>query len=157
MKTRHFRITTYEKTGVGVVAFAETPSTKGHRLLPLPVPPTSAVRQLTVIQINSTTYAVQPSSSSGGKHAPQRSPLLMSEQNIALPGIQPSVVADPIAVPKDQSSPSTAARNALTASSLTWLELIKWAVSFPAMLGMLLVGRIFYEAKGFNIDPDMWW
>jgi len=82
----------------------------------------------------------------------------MSEQNIALPGIQPSVVADPIAVPQEQPSPSTAAAtNAPAASSLTWLELLKWAVSFPAMLGMLLVGRIFYEAKGFNIDPDMWW
>jgi hypothetical protein len=79
----------------------------------------------------------------------------MSEQNIALPGVHPSAVADPIAVPKDQSAPSATA--APVAGSLTWLELLKWAVSFPAMLGMLLVGRIFYEARGFNIDPDMWW
>jgi hypothetical protein len=80
----------------------------------------------------------------------------MSEQNIALPGVQSSAVADPIAVPKDQQASATAIPSQV-AGSPTWLELIKWAVSFPAMLGMLLVGRIFYEGRGFNVDPDMWW
>jgi len=82
----------------------------------------------------------------------------MSEQNIALPGIQPSVVTEPITVPSEQPGPSAPCTDApAVSSSLTWLQLLKWAVSFPAMLGMLLVGRIFYEARGFNIDPDMWW
>src|SRR5215471_9094134 len=82
----------------------------------------------------------------------------MSEQNIALPGIQPSVVTEPITVPSEQPGPSAPCTDApAVSSSLTWLQLLKWAVSFPAMLGMLLVGRIFYEDRGFNIDPDMWW
>jgi hypothetical protein len=29
--------------------------------------------------------------------------------------------------------------------------------SFPAMLGMILVGRVFYEARSFTVDPDLWW
>lgn len=29
--------------------------------------------------------------------------------------------------------------------------------SFPAMLGVFLVGRVFYEAREFAVDPDMWW
>jgi hypothetical protein len=29
--------------------------------------------------------------------------------------------------------------------------------SFPAMLGMALVGRVFYEARAFFVDPDLWW
>ncbi|HEU5238926.1 MAG TPA: hypothetical protein VFU37_17480, partial [Pyrinomonadaceae bacterium] len=81
----------------------------------------------------------------------------MSEQNIALPGLpdgvnvpreEPASVAQPVA-------PSAATAPAVVA--LTWLEILKWAVSFPAMLGMLLVGRVFYEGRGFHIDPDMWW
>jgi len=29
--------------------------------------------------------------------------------------------------------------------------------SFPAMLGVFLVGRVFYEARAFVVDPDLWW
>jgi len=36
-------------------------------------------------------------------------------------------------------------------------ELAKWMVSFPAALGMLLVGQAFYEARTFFVDPDVWW
>ena len=81
----------------------------------------------------------------------------MSEQNLALPGLESAAVADPITEPNDQSGPSAVVAAAPASASLTWLELLKWAVSFPAMLGMLLVGRIFYEGRGFNVDPDMWW
>src|SRR5579863_9159208 len=38
-----------------------------------------------------------------------------------------------------------------------WLEVVKWMFSFPAMLGTFLVGRVFYEARGFFVDPDVWW
>src|SRR5579863_5758542 len=38
-----------------------------------------------------------------------------------------------------------------------WLEVLKWMFSFPAMLGTFLVGRVFYEARGFFVDPDVWW
>jgi hypothetical protein len=37
------------------------------------------------------------------------------------------------------------------------LEALKWSFSFPAMLGMGIVGRVFYEARKFFIDPDLWW
>jgi len=42
-------------------------------------------------------------------------------------------------------------------SSRGWLTPLKWAFSFPVMLGTFLVGRVFYEARGFNVDGDMWW
>jgi hypothetical protein len=32
-----------------------------------------------------------------------------------------------------------------------------WLISFPAMLGTILVGAVFYEARGFFVDPDVWW
>ncbi len=30
-------------------------------------------------------------------------------------------------------------------------------ISFPAMLGMLLVGAAFGVVRSFNVDPDLWW
>ena len=38
-----------------------------------------------------------------------------------------------------------------------WSEILKWAFSFPAMLGAILVGRVFYEGRNFFVDPDVWW
>jgi hypothetical protein len=89
----------------------------------------------------------------------------MSEQNIALPGLpvlptEPTTeVAGSAGVDLPREAPNAAASPTASPAvgSLTWLELLKWVVSFPAMLGMLLVGRIFYEGRGFGIDPDMWW
>lgn len=40
---------------------------------------------------------------------------------------------------------------------LTITGALKWIFSFPAMLATLLVGRVFYEARGFSVDPDLWW
>jgi hypothetical protein len=37
------------------------------------------------------------------------------------------------------------------------LEMLKWAFSFPAMLGMLFVGVAFYVARPLGMDPDVWW
>jgi hypothetical protein len=37
------------------------------------------------------------------------------------------------------------------------LEGLKWIFSFPAMLGTFLFGRVFYELRGFIVDPDVWW
>jgi len=56
---------------------------------------------------------------------------------------------------KVQSPETTVPRPAW--KSLTWTELLKWAFSFPAMLGALLVGRVFYEGRNFFVDPDLWW
>lgn len=41
-----------------------------------------------------------------------------------------------------------------------WVPLVeglKWAFSFRVMLGVALVGRVFYEARIFSADPDAWW
>jgi hypothetical protein len=38
-----------------------------------------------------------------------------------------------------------------------WLGLLKLAVSFPALLGAILVGLVFYQLRGFRVDPDLWW
>jgi len=80
----------------------------------------------------------------------------MSEQNIALP------IGVPVQGQTSASAPSPASgppgpTAAVPATMLTPLELLKWAVSFPAMLGMLIVGRVFYEGRGFPVDPDVWW
>lgn len=58
---------------------------------------------------------------------------------------QPPVAAD-FVVPQTSS---------LSASRM--LELLRWSFSFPAMLGMALVGRVFYTARNFFVDPDAWW
>lgn len=42
-----------------------------------------------------------------------------------------------------------------TASPSVWL--LQRMFSFPAMLGTFLVGRVFYEARAFFVDPDLWW
>jgi hypothetical protein len=33
----------------------------------------------------------------------------------------------------------------------------RWLVSFPAMLGTMLVGASFVVVRAFNVDPDLWW
>ena len=52
----------------------------------------------------------------------------------------------------------------LTASELAVGEQAKargfdwrWLVSFPAMLGAMLVGASFVVVRAFNVDPDLWW
>ena len=35
--------------------------------------------------------------------------------------------------------------------------LLQRAISFPAMLGMLLVGAVFVAGSIFSVDPDLWW
>jgi hypothetical protein len=35
--------------------------------------------------------------------------------------------------------------------------LLQRLISFPAMLGMLLVGAVFGTVRSFNVDPDLWW
>jgi hypothetical protein len=36
-------------------------------------------------------------------------------------------------------------------------SLVRKVFSFPVMLATFLVGRVFYEARAFNVDPDLWW
>lgn len=41
--------------------------------------------------------------------------------------------------------------------SFGFVEFLKRIFSFPVMLGSLLAGAVFYEARGFFVDPDVWW
>jgi hypothetical protein len=76
----------------------------------------------------------------------------MSEQQSV---ISPLPVPNGRAILVDRRSPSDAGADARTQS---WpVEALKWMFSFPAMLGVALVGRVFYEARLFNADPDAWW
>ena len=77
----------------------------------------------------------------------------MSEQNMALPvGLE---------LPPSQAKPGPSANakpeGITAAGTRTWLELLKWCFSFPAMFGVFLVGRVFYDTRHFFVDPDMWW
>lgn len=36
-------------------------------------------------------------------------------------------------------------------------ELLRWACSFPVMLGGLLVSAVFVSERAFNVDTDLWW
>jgi hypothetical protein len=60
--------------------------------------------------------------------------------------------ADIIAAATQVATPKLAAE-----PSSKFIEGLKWLVSFPAMLGMFLIGRVFYEGRGFVVDPDVWW
>ncbi len=37
------------------------------------------------------------------------------------------------------------------------VSVLRTVFSFPAMLATFLVGRVFYEARAFFVDPDLWW
>src|SRR6266478_3929210 len=37
------------------------------------------------------------------------------------------------------------------------VSLLKRIFTFPAMLGMVLVATVFYQGRGFLVDPDVWW
>src|SRR5437867_7477631 len=76
----------------------------------------------------------------------------MNEQQTALP-ISRATVDVPAGV--DLPATTSAGQAASPASKL--LEAAKWVISFPAMLAMFLVGRVFYEGRGFVVDPDVWW
>jgi hypothetical protein len=54
------------------------------------------------------------------------------------------------------SAPSSA-DPASTAALSNARSTLEWIFSFPAMLGIFLVGRVFYEARDFVVDPDLWW
>ncbi len=76
----------------------------------------------------------------------------MNEQQTALP-ISRATVDVPVAV----DLPATTSADNSVKPALKLLEIVKWAISFPAMLAMFLIGRVFYEGRGFVVDPDVWW
>jgi hypothetical protein len=44
-----------------------------------------------------------------------------------------------------------------TAAAAPSVSLLHRVFSFPAMLGTFLVARVFYDARAFFVDPDLWW
>jgi hypothetical protein len=78
----------------------------------------------------------------------------MSEQQSAFP-----VDCPPVAVQPDAGLASATLSPGVDASiaSRRPIEVLKWVFSFPAMLGMLLIGDCFYLGRKFLIDPDLWW
>jgi hypothetical protein len=80
----------------------------------------------------------------------------MSEQNIAIPGQGGEGIYLP---PPSTETPAAEAALADARSSpgSRALKMLKWAFSFPVMLGTFLVGATFYAGRIFTVDPDMWW
>lgn len=77
----------------------------------------------------------------------------MSEQQTAIP-VNRRAVDLPVAETAGTSgSPAAEAPEA----SPPLIEALKWLFSFPAMMGALLVLRVFYRARNFVVDPDLWW
>jgi hypothetical protein len=76
----------------------------------------------------------------------------MSEQQSVIPAMP---VPEGREVQENQPSPSNVSAGARTQS---WpVEALKWMFSFPVMLGTCLVAKLFYELRGFQVDPDVWW
>jgi hypothetical protein len=81
----------------------------------------------------------------------------MSEADISMPapaglrGIPAPTCLEPSAA--GEATASTFA-NTTTGSADS---LLRKVFSFPAMLATFLVGRVFYEARAFFVDPDLWW
>src|SRR5882724_1058911 len=78
----------------------------------------------------------------------------MSEQRTASSVACPS--ADTLATPRRCDVSLAPVWDRLKTSSKL-LEAVKWMFSFPAMLGTVLVARVFYETRIFFVDPDVWW
>jgi hypothetical protein len=53
----------------------------------------------------------------------------------------------------DLTAPELAVGEGAKARGFEW----RWLVSFPAMLGTMLVGASFVVVRAFNVDPDLWW
>ena len=95
----------------------------------------------------------------------------MSEQHTAFPlnralaelpsDSSSSVAVDvPNSIDAATDNPVQAAKAADPANSSLAAKLLdaaKWLVSFPAMLAMILLGRIYWDGRGFLVDPDLWW
>ncbi len=75
----------------------------------------------------------------------------MSEADIAL---RVETLPAPPAAAGTGVGESTAPRSGFKAGLISILQNV---FSFPAMLGIALVGRVFYEARVFFVDPDLWW
>src|ERR1700690_2706899 len=62
-----------------------------------------------------------------------------------------------VSAPCDSASGEAFASRFANATSVRVDSLLRKVFSFPIMLATLLVGRVFYEARAFFVDPDLWW
>jgi hypothetical protein len=54
------------------------------------------------------------------------------------------------------TSGTDAIAGGMPAASAVW-ELAKRVISFPVMLGTMLIGAVFVAGSTFSVDPDLWW
>ena len=80
----------------------------------------------------------------------------MSEQNITMTGMD-SATSRMRVCAEDPATDAAGHGVASISAGTRALEILKWAFSFPAMLGALLVGNAFWVCRAFAVDPDMWW
>ena len=80
----------------------------------------------------------------------------MSESGYA---IQPNATAARISAPVASSAAVTGevALPRSDAQTQPFASRLLWLVSFPAMLGVFLVARVFASMRAFFVDPDLWW
>ncbi len=83
----------------------------------------------------------------------------MSEADISMPGREalPRAAASSDSGLYAPGAPAPAATTTAAATPRTSASLLQQVFSFPAMLATFLVGRVFYEGRGFVVDPDLWW
>jgi hypothetical protein len=81
----------------------------------------------------------------------------MSESEIA---IRPGVGGDGISIPgtpEGFASHAPVGASSVTSNTKHLATFLRWVFSFPAMLGTLLIGAVFYLCRAFIVDPDLWW
>ena len=79
----------------------------------------------------------------------------MSEFHIALRG--DTAEGMPRRPTSQACAPTAPAMPAVTTTAAESVSLLKRLVSFPAMLGTMLVGAVFMVGRAFVVDPDVWW
>jgi hypothetical protein len=84
----------------------------------------------------------------------------MSESDDILRGMRicgPPATLAPAGSADEVAERAPSALDAAVARARRLGALLQRAISFPAMLGMLLVGAVFGSVRSFTVDPDLWW
>lgn len=81
----------------------------------------------------------------------------MSESPIAICGVVGVEGLATPAAPRDKILDTSRAAPSMVSAVTPFGWLLRCVFSFPAMLGTFLVGRVFYQGRGFVVDPDLWW
>jgi hypothetical protein len=84
----------------------------------------------------------------------------MSEADDILRGMhicKPPEALAPLGPADETAEVKPSMLDAVAAQARRLGALLEHAISFPAMLGMLLVGAAFGVVQSFNVDPDLWW